>query len=70
MAVAKENVEILKLLLAHPKIDVNIKSVLKSKIFYVILIELFELHSKSFVFNTISNNKLLFNSKFNILITF
>lgn len=27
MAVAKENIEILKLLLASPKIDVNMKSV-------------------------------------------
>lgn len=42
IAVNKQNVEIVQLLLQHPDIDVNAKAILKDFYFYKILTALFE----------------------------
>ena len=70
MAVEKENIEIVKLLLMNDKLDINIINILNI-FFYKIQNHIFQLHSKSYLsiefkiilFNYIQNHVFQRNSK-------
>ena len=52
LAVGKENIEIVKLLLANEKINVNLAFIFKKLFFYKIENYIFQFNSKLFIFIT------------------